>query len=59
MGFKMRGWYDIKSFEDPAERAVEPHVRESADQIAALLYQLVADGFAPSISCWQASLRAG
>ncbi|MEB8284906.1 alpha/beta hydrolase [Aeromonas veronii] len=47
MGYKMRGWYDIKSFEDPAERAVESHVRDSADQIAALLDQLVADGFAP------------
>ncbi|MGL4714633.1 MAG: alpha/beta hydrolase, partial [Aeromonas sp.] len=47
MGYKMRGWYDIKSFEDPAERAVESQVRESAQQIAALLDQLVADGFAP------------
>ena len=27
MGYRMRGWYDIKSFEDPADRAVESHVR--------------------------------
>lgn len=47
MGYKMRGWYDIKSFDDPADRAVESHVRESADRIAALLEQLVAEGFAP------------
>lgn len=47
MGYKMRGWYDIKSFDDPADRAVEPHVRESAARIAALLDQLVAEGFAP------------
>lgn len=47
MGCKMRGWYDIKSFEDPAERAVESHVRESASQINTLLDQLVAEGFAP------------
>ena len=47
MGYKMRGWYDIKSFEDPADRAVESHVRESADRIAALLDQLVTEGFAP------------
>jgi hypothetical protein len=59
MGYKMRGWYDIKSFEDPADRAVESHVRESADRIAALLDRLVAEGFAPSISCWPASPRAG
>ncbi|EQB2602987.1 alpha/beta hydrolase [Aeromonas salmonicida] len=47
MGYKMRGWYDIKSFDDPADRAVESHVRESAARIAALLDQLVAEGFAP------------
>lgn len=47
MGCKMRGWYDIKSFDDPADRAVEAHVRESATRIAALLSQLVAEGFAP------------
>lgn len=47
MGYKMRGWYDIRSFEDPAERAVESHVRESAAQIASLLDRLVAEGFAP------------
>lgn len=47
MGYKMRGWYDIKSFDDPADRAVESHVRESATRIAALLDQLVAEGFAP------------
>lgn len=47
MGYKMRGWYDIKSFDDLADRAVEPHVRESAARIAALLDQLVAEGFAP------------
>lgn len=47
MGYKMRGWYDIKSFDDPADRAVESHVRESADRIAALLDRLVAEGFAP------------
>ena len=47
MGYRMRGWYDIKSFEDPADRAVESHVRESAARIAALIDQLVAEGFAP------------
>lgn len=47
MGYKMRGWYDIRSFEDPAERAVESHVRESATQITALLDRLVTEGFAP------------
>ncbi|ATU96399.1 alpha/beta hydrolase [Aeromonas salmonicida] len=47
MGYKMRGWYDIKSFDDPADRAVESHVRESATRIATLLDQLVAEGFAP------------
>ncbi|HDN9020287.1 TPA: carboxylesterase [Aeromonas salmonicida] len=47
MGYKMRGWYDIKSFDDPADRAVESHVRESATRIAALLDQLVPEGFAP------------
>ncbi len=47
MGYKMRGWYDIKSFDNPADRAVESHVRESATRIAALLDQLVAEGFAP------------
>lgn len=47
MGYRMRGWYDIKSFEDPADRAVASHVRESADRIAALLDRLVAEGFAP------------
>ena len=47
MGCRMRGWYDIKSFEDPADRAVESHVRESAARIAALIEQLVAEGFAP------------
>lgn len=47
MGYRMRGWYDIKSFEDPADRAVESHVRESAARIAALIEQLVAEGFAP------------
>ncbi len=47
MGYRMRGWYDIRSFDDPAERAVESHVRESAALIATLLDQLVAEGFAP------------
>jgi phospholipase/carboxylesterase len=47
MGYRMRGWYDIKSFEDPADRAVESHVRESAARIASLIEQLVAEGFAP------------
>ncbi|MGY3859460.1 MULTISPECIES: alpha/beta hydrolase [Aeromonas] len=47
MGYKMRGWYDIKSFEDPADRAVESHVRESAARIQGLLDQLIAEGFAP------------
>ncbi|WP_421246023.1 alpha/beta hydrolase [Aeromonas sanarellii] len=47
MGYRMRGWYDIKNFEDPAERAVTSHVCESADRIAALLDRLVAEGFAP------------
>jgi phospholipase/carboxylesterase len=47
MGYRMRGWYDIKSFEDPADRAVESHVRESAARIAALIEQLVAEGFPP------------
>lgn len=47
MGYRMRGWYDIKSFEDPADRAVESHVRESAARIASLIDQLVAEGFAP------------
>jgi phospholipase/carboxylesterase len=45
MGYRMRGWYDIKSFEDPADRAVESHVRESAARIASLIEQLVAEGF--------------
>ncbi|WP_421187604.1 alpha/beta hydrolase [Aeromonas sanarellii] len=47
MGYRMRGWYDIKSFEDPADRAVASHVRESSTRIAALLDRLVAEGFAP------------
>ena len=47
MGYRMRGWYDIKSFEEPADRAVESHVRESAARIASLIEQLVAEGFAP------------
>ncbi len=47
MGYKMRGWYDIKSFDDPADRAVASHVHESSTRIAALLDQLVAEGFAP------------
>ena len=47
MGYKMHGWYDIKSFDNPADRAVESHVRESAVRIAALIEQLVAEGFAP------------
>ena len=47
MGYKMRGWYDIKSFEDPKERAVESQVRESAARIQGLLDQLIAEGFAP------------
>ncbi|PJG57408.1 alpha/beta hydrolase [Aeromonas cavernicola] len=46
MGYKMRGWYDIRSFDNPADRAVESHVRESAARISALIDQLVADGFA-------------
>ena len=46
-GVPMRGWYDIKSFKDPADRAVESHVRESAARIASLIEQLVAEGFAP------------
>ncbi|MGL5040120.1 MAG: alpha/beta hydrolase [Aeromonas sp.] len=45
MGQKMPGWYDIKSFADPAGRAVESDVRESAAQITALLDQLIAEGF--------------
>ncbi|MFQ2100156.1 alpha/beta hydrolase [Aeromonas sanarellii] len=47
MGYKMRGWYDIKSFEHPADRAVASHVRESAEHIQGLLNQLIAEGFAP------------
>ncbi|WP_421291780.1 alpha/beta hydrolase [Aeromonas taiwanensis] len=47
MGYRMRGWYDIKSFDDPADRAVAPHVHESSTRIAALLDQLMAEGFAP------------
>lgn len=47
MGYRMRGWYDIKSFEDPADRAVASHVHESSTRIAALLDRLVAEGFAP------------
>ncbi|WP_439842489.1 alpha/beta hydrolase [Aeromonas taiwanensis] len=47
MGYRMRGWYDIKSFDDPADRAVASHVHESSTRIAALLDQLVAEGFAP------------
>ncbi|MGL4249215.1 MAG: alpha/beta hydrolase [Aeromonas sp.] len=47
MGYKMRAWYDIRSFEDPAERAVESDVRESTRQITVLLDQLLAEGFAP------------
>jgi phospholipase/carboxylesterase len=47
MGHKMRGWYDIKSFEQPADRAVESHVRESAARIQGLLDSLIAEGFAP------------
>ena len=57
MGYKMRGWYDIKSFDNPADRAVESHVRESAARIATLIEQLVAEGFPPSASCWPASPR--
>ena len=47
MGYRMRGWYDIKSFEDPADRAVASHVHESSTRIAALLDRLVTEGFAP------------
>lgn len=47
MGYKMRGWYDIKSFDNPADRAVELHVRESATRIQGLLNDLIAEGFAP------------
>ena len=47
MGHKMRGWYDIRSFEHPADRAVESHVRESAASIQSLLERLIAEGFAP------------
>ncbi|MEG0009658.1 MAG: carboxylesterase [Aeromonas sp.] len=47
MGHKMRGWYDIRSFEHPADRAVESHVRESAASIQGLLERLIAEGFAP------------
>ena len=47
MGYKMRGWYDIKSFDNPADRAVESHVRESATRIQGLLNDLIAEGFAP------------
>lgn len=47
MGHKMRGWYDIRSFEHPEDRAVESHVRESAASIQGLLDSLIAEGFAP------------
>lgn len=47
MGYRMRGWYDIKSFDDPADRAVASHVHESSTRISALLDQLMAEGFAP------------
>lgn len=47
MGYKMRGWYDIRSFEHPEDRAVESHVRESAEHIQGLLDSLIAEGFAP------------
>lgn len=47
MGYKMRGWYDIKSFEDPAARAVASHVRESAERIQGIIDALIAEGVAP------------
>lgn len=47
MGYKMRGWYDIRSFERPEDRAVESHVRESSARIQGLLERLIAEGFAP------------
>lgn len=45
-GFKLRAWYDIESFSDVTRRAIEPHVRDSSAKIAALIEQLIAEGFA-------------
>ncbi|MGL5949033.1 MAG: alpha/beta hydrolase [Aeromonas sp.] len=45
-GQKLRAWYDIISFSAPSLRAVEADVRASAQQINALIDQLVGEGFA-------------
>lgn len=47
LGYRLRAWYDIESLEHIERRAVEPHVRESAGRIQALIEQLMAEGFAP------------
>lgn len=47
MGYRMRAWYDIESFDDIERRAIAPHVRESAARIEALIDQLIGEGFAP------------
>ncbi len=47
MGYRMRAWYDIESFDDIERRAILPHVRESAARIEALIDQLIGEGFAP------------
>ena len=47
MGYRLRAWYDIESFDDIARRAIEPHVRESASRIQVLIEQLMTEGFTP------------
>ncbi|MGB6187100.1 MAG: alpha/beta hydrolase family protein [Aeromonas molluscorum] len=47
MGHKMRGWYDIKGFERPEDRADETEVRAACTQITTLLTRLEQEGFAP------------